>query len=239
MSQKGLEKQDSNSGGDYAGEEFCGDLHEFAGCIAHQFNNIMQSILGSVSLARVKARAGSGIEELLSEAEEGCRRAEAYSRRLLAFSKGEPFAESEILYADKDEKLEEGLEVREEPRRKRVLLMDDDESVRNVAGRMLTLMGHEVSFAREGSEAIEMYKDALDSGSPYSLVIMDLTIEEGLSGKVAAKELKKLDPGAKVILSSGYSNDRFMRDYKKFGFSGTVAKPYNIHQLNSIIEAVL
>jgi PAS domain S-box-containing protein len=120
-----------------------------------------------------------------------------------------------------------------------ILIMDDDKMVRHVAGRMLNRLGYEVTEARDGAEAVELYKKCLQAGTPFNAVIMDLTIPAGMGGRDAIKILKKLDPGVKAIVSSGYSNDPVMSKYKDYGFMDVVTKPYKIEELSVIVARVV
>ena len=121
----------------------------------------------------------------------------------------------------------------------RVLVMDDEEQVREIVGEMLSHLGYEPGFARDGAEAIEMYQKALHNGSPYAAVIVDLTIPGGMGGKEAIVKLLRIDPGVKAIVSSGYSNDPVMAEYSVYGFSGVVTKPFDIEQLSAVLHGVI
>lgn len=121
----------------------------------------------------------------------------------------------------------------------RILVMDDDEMVRNVAERMLSRLGNEVFLAKDGDEAIRLYQAAIDSGEPIQLVIMDLTIPGGMGGKEAVQEILKIDQKAKVIVSSGYSNDPVMAKFKDYGFSAAIIKPFQLQELTRVIKHVL
>jgi two-component system sensor histidine kinase TtrS len=121
----------------------------------------------------------------------------------------------------------------------RVLIMDDEEMVRRVAGEMLNKLGYAVGFARDGAEAIELYKSAKESAQPFDVVIMDLTIPGGMGGIEAMQRLIALNHGIKAIVSSGYSDDQVMSDYRKYGFAGVLIKPYKINQLSESIRKVL
>ncbi len=109
----------------------------------------------------------------------------------------------------------------------KVLLMDDEEDIRVVAQDLLNLLGYDVQTAKDGSECIEMYKAALESGQPFSAVIMDLTVPGGMGGKTAIQKLLEIDPGVKAIVASGYSTDPIMSNYESYGFKGIMPKPYN------------
>jgi PAS domain S-box-containing protein len=120
-----------------------------------------------------------------------------------------------------------------------ILLMDDDEAIREVAGAMLRQIGYQVAFATGGKEAITLYQKALRSSTPFDAVIIDLTIAGGMGGKEAIERLRKIDPQIKAIVSSGYSDDPIMADFRQFGFSGVAAKPYKIEELSRTLQAVL
>ncbi len=121
----------------------------------------------------------------------------------------------------------------------RVLVMDDDTSIREVAGEMLRMLGYEVDLAQSGSEAIELYQHAAASGRAYCVVIMDLTIPGGMGGTEALGRIRELDPGVCAVVSSGYSNDPVMADYGSFGFKGVIVKPYTIASFSKVLQEVL
>ena len=121
----------------------------------------------------------------------------------------------------------------------RILVMDDEEILRKVAERMLLELGYEAACARDGAEAIEMYKKTKCSEQAFDAVIMDLTIPGGMGGKETIKKLLQIDPKAIVVVSSGYSNDPIMSCYEKYGFQGVVTKPYRIEQLSCVMRDVL
>ncbi|MBN2190630.1 MAG: PAS domain S-box protein [Candidatus Aureabacteria bacterium] len=118
----------------------------------------------------------------------------------------------------------------------RVLFMDDEDGVRRIAKRMLEYIGYNVDLARDGTEALKKYKRAMSSGQKFDAVIMDLTIPGGMSGKEAVKHLKKIDSGAKVIVTSGYSFDPVMANFRKFGFEDYLIKPFKLHDLSKILH---
>jgi PAS domain S-box-containing protein len=121
----------------------------------------------------------------------------------------------------------------------KILLMDDEDTIRNVGGEMLTYFGYQVSLAGDGQEAIKLYKEAKDSGEPFDVVVMDLTIPGGLGGIETISVLRKIDPEIKAIITSGYAGDVVMSEYKRYGFSGVVTKPYRIDELNEVLMKVI
>ena len=121
----------------------------------------------------------------------------------------------------------------------KILIMDDEEMVRNVAKAMLTKLGNTVVLAADGVEAVKCYQQAMNSDNPIQLLIMDLTIPGGMGGKEAVQEIHKLNPEAKVIVSSGYSNDPVMANFKKYGFCAAIPKPFQFKDLSRVLSQVL
>ncbi len=125
------------------------------------------------------------------------------------------------------------------PGRGKVLVMDDEEAVRDVALDILGTMGYEGTAVKDGAEALAEYRAARDSGRPFDVVIMDLTVPGGMGGRETVGKLLEIDPAAKVVVSSGYSNDPIMSDYRRYGFRGVIAKPYRIRDLGEVLGAVV
>ncbi len=121
----------------------------------------------------------------------------------------------------------------------RILIMDDEELVRNVAGDILIDLGYDVAYAKDGNEAVEVYLEAEKEQNLFDVVIMDLTIPGGMGGKDAVKKLQAVAPAAKVIVSSGYSKDPIMAEYEKYGFCGVVCKPYDANEISEEISKVM
>jgi PAS domain S-box-containing protein len=121
----------------------------------------------------------------------------------------------------------------------KILVMDDEAMVRHILDRMLLCLGYEAKFAKDGVEALELFIRAQQSGDTFTGVILDLTVPGGMGGKDTMARLLKIDPQVKAIVSSGYSNDPIMADFKKFGFAGVIAKPYKISDLGNVLNKVL
>lgn len=121
----------------------------------------------------------------------------------------------------------------------RVLVMDDDEMIREALGEILKSMGCEVEPARDGAEAVAVFEGARSEGRGFDLVIMDLTVPAGMGGREAARRVLEIDPSAKVIVSSGYSDDPVMADYAEFGFSGVITKPYKAREMMALVGRFL
>ncbi|MGW8322413.1 MAG: PAS domain-containing hybrid sensor histidine kinase/response regulator, partial [Thermodesulfobacteriota bacterium] len=120
----------------------------------------------------------------------------------------------------------------------KILLVDDEEIIWRAAGEALTRMGYEVQFAKDGGDGIRLYREEMDAHRPFRAVIMDLTIPGGMGGKEAVREILQIDPDAKIIASSGYSNDPVMSNFREYGFCGIIAKPYRIKELGELLSRV-
>jgi CheY-like chemotaxis protein len=120
-----------------------------------------------------------------------------------------------------------------------LLVMDDDEAVKDTLCQILNYLGYSAEFVGEGSEAVRRYSEAFESSRPFDLVIMDLTIPGGMGGREAIQHLKKIDPNVTAIVSSGYSNDPVMSNFREYGFAGMVLKPYRVSELSEQICKIL
>jgi two-component system, cell cycle sensor histidine kinase and response regulator CckA len=120
----------------------------------------------------------------------------------------------------------------------KILFMDDQQGIRDTVREMLVYLGYKVEVAGDGSEAITLYKSAKESGQDFDVVILDLTVPDGMGGKEAIKKLRDLDPEVKAIVTSGYSHDPIMSEFKKYGFCGVVNKPYEIKEISKVLREV-
>jgi PAS domain S-box-containing protein len=123
--------------------------------------------------------------------------------------------------------------------RGRVLLMDDDRSVLITASQLMEALGCTVETAPHGQAAIDAYRRAMEEGEGFDAVIMDLTVQGGMGGAAAAREIADMDPDARLVVSSGYSNDPVMADFADYGFIDCIAKPYTMQELRDLLARVM
>jgi len=142
-----------------------------------------------------------------------------------------PASQREVVFSWRDDTFTKG--------NGHILVMDDEEEMRNTTGDMLVRLGYTVDYAGEGGEAIAKYRQAQEAGQPFGAVIMDLTVPGGMGGKEAVRKLLEIDPAARIIVSSGYSHDPVMSDFRSYGFQGLVTKPYRLHDLSEVVAAVI
>jgi CheY-like chemotaxis protein len=121
----------------------------------------------------------------------------------------------------------------------KVLLMDDEQIILDVTLEVLQFLGYEVQFARDGTEAVALYTREKSAGVPFDVVILDLSVPDGMGGKEALVRLREVDPAVKAIVSSGYTNDPCVIDYAGAGFSGKLAKPYKINDMKQVLEQLI
>jgi len=123
--------------------------------------------------------------------------------------------------------------------KKKILVMDDETMIGEIACQMLSFIGCQSLHVTSGEEAIAVYRQHFEQGEPFDVVIMDLTIPGGMGGSEAIVEILAIDPQARALVSSGYSNDPIMMNFSEYGFLGVIEKPFDMHSLQAAIEAVL
>jgi len=121
----------------------------------------------------------------------------------------------------------------------KILIMDDDTTLRITLSKTLQQLGYDVELARDGAEAIRLYSHAMKYGKPFDAIIMDLTISGGMGGKEAIGKLIEIDPDVRAIVSSGYSDDSLMANFRQYGFCALITKPYEIEELHEILNSVI
>jgi two-component system cell cycle sensor histidine kinase/response regulator CckA len=121
----------------------------------------------------------------------------------------------------------------------KVLVMDDEEVIRMLLSVMLLAFGYEAHLISNGAEAITSYCNAKESGDPFDVIIIDLNIPDGMGGKETIRKLLEIDPDVKAIVSSGFTDDPAMTNYREYGFRGVLQKPYTVSDLRRVLQAVI
>ncbi len=121
----------------------------------------------------------------------------------------------------------------------KILIMDDEEFIREFVSSALKIMGYESEAVANGQDAIDLYVEAMDYETPFDAVIMDLTIPGGMGGKEVIQQLLEVDSEVKAIVASGYANDPIMANCRQYGFSGVITKPFDICELSIVLNEIL
>ena len=121
----------------------------------------------------------------------------------------------------------------------RILIMDDEDFIRELASKMLQKMGYHVALSEDGQQAVTLYRQALNDGKPFDAVILDLTVPGGMGGKETMRRLSAVDPHVRAIVSSGYSNDPVMANHSDYGFAAAIKKPYRLQEMSRILYKVI
>ena len=123
--------------------------------------------------------------------------------------------------------------------KQRILIMDDDEAVCEIATQMLKFIGYESAVSMDGDQAVAMYEEAREAGQPFAAVILDLTVPDGPGAEETVKRLEALDPNVVALISSGYFDDPAVSQFQEYGFSGAIIKPFRLKALASVLKAAL
>lgn len=215
------------------GEEAAGEFDAAAAAvIAHDFNNLLTTILGNLSLALFDRSLNEATQERLITAKKAGLRAQDLAQKLLQLGR-----ESDDPSHALDRLPSDAAPVAERP--PRILVLDDEEAICTLVSCALEPLGYEVVEAHDALTAISFYIDALQSGRRFDVVISDLAIPGGMSGQEAVQRLRDLDPDLRAIVSSGYSCDPVLSDYRGYGFCAIIQKPYEIQALGRTIAEVL
>ncbi|GAB4366490.1 MAG: hypothetical protein Kow0042_06430 [Calditrichia bacterium] len=121
----------------------------------------------------------------------------------------------------------------------RILFMDDEEMVQETTASLLQELGYQVELASDGEEALQKYQEFMDRGTPFDIVILDLTVPGGMGGELAIQKLREIDPRVTAVVTSGYSNDAIMSHYEDYGFKGCLKKPFNVEDMNRVLRQLV
>lgn len=121
----------------------------------------------------------------------------------------------------------------------RILVMDDDATIRDMLSELLVAMGYDVETADDGLAAIDLYIEAMESRKPYQMLILDLTVPGGVGGKLTMERLRVINPDVKCIILSGYTDDPVIQNYQQYGFGGALTKPFTLKDLQNIFANIL
>lgn len=124
-------------------------------------------------------------------------------------------------------------------RKGRILLMDDEEAVRDSLGAMLDTLGQEVEYAADGAAAIDCYRKALSAGSTFDVVLLDATVRGGMGGEEAIRLLKEIDASVVAVVSSGYSDNALVSNYAQHGFRAFLPKPFRLEDLQTVLGSLM
>lgn len=121
----------------------------------------------------------------------------------------------------------------------KVLFMDDEDFIREVAEQMLIFSGYEVSLACDGQEVLQLYNQSISDDSAHDIVILDIGVPAGWGARQTIKELIKLDPKVCALVSSGYMDDPIVLNYKHYRFSGILPKPYDMDEVDATLQNII
>jgi len=121
----------------------------------------------------------------------------------------------------------------------RILFMDDEDMIRDVAGQMFEIFGFHFDLVEEGQKAVDLYRRAMETNNPYDLVILDISVPYGWGAREAIKELISIDKNVKAVISSGYQDDPMVLHHERYNFCGVIQKPYDIEEVEKAIRSLL
>ncbi len=223
------------------------ELRGAVGKFTHDLNNQLTSLLGNLSLALMARPGDPTTNERVLNAKKTAIRAQALSQQLQSLL--DPLAESPSAKTNTTDmnctnlpmpaKSPSTMRSEPAPGPSRILILDDEEAICMLISSVLESSGYEVSSAFSVADARRACEDALQAGSPFSLVICDLSLPGDTDGIEALRQLRAIDPDIKAIVSSGYDTDPVMRDCHTYGFCAAMAKPYDIGKLLRTVSNVL
>lgn len=208
--------------------------------VAHDINNSLSSALANIQLARRSCTLEKNQCRHLDDAENGILRARDQSRQLLMPS---------VVPKDKAgiaRKVSTHENRRQNTARNkvstagkyRILLMDDEDAILSATSEMLSFLGHIVTIAKTGEEAIALFRKAKDNALPFDAVILDITVPGGMGAEETLPRLREIEPGVRAIISSGYATHPLLISFAANGFSAALIKPYGFKELEESLGLV-
>jgi CheY-like chemotaxis protein len=128
---------------------------------------------------------------------------------------------------------------REFPFNQRILVMDDEDAIRDLTAQLLATMGYEVTAVPDGSEAIRIFERAARKGEYFQAVILDATVRGGLGGVETIARLRHIDPQVNAIICSGYSDEAALSEFLSYGFRSALPKPFTRRELAEALQKAL
>ncbi len=117
--------------------------------------------------------------------------------------------------------------------------MDDEEPIRYTTGELLKDMGYDSMITGDGFEAISIYKKEMERGRHFDIIILDLIVPGGMGGEETMRKLLEIDNEVKVILTSGNLDDPILKNFREYGFTDVILKPYSIEELAKILRSII
>ena len=121
----------------------------------------------------------------------------------------------------------------------KILVMDNEKEIRDLVAQALSLLGYNAVCAKDSKDTLNLYRNSIETGEPFDVIITDLTIPGDMGGKGVVKKLQEINPKVKTVVNSGYSNDPIMSDYKQYGFKGVITKPFDINSIHAVLQDVI
>ncbi len=150
-----------------------------------------------------------------------------------------PLKQESMEYMDTEETSQSTENTKRSEEAITILIMDDDPLIRKTCTLMLATKGYETILAENGQEALDLYRSYLETENPIKAVVMDLTVPGAMGGVEATEKILQIDPQARIMVASGYSNDPIMANFRDYGFLARVEKPFAIQKLIGAIEEIL
>lgn len=121
----------------------------------------------------------------------------------------------------------------------RVLILEDEEMLRELIRIALEMLGCEVAEAADGRTALQSHRLASDAGTPFSLLISDLSLPGDLSAVETLRQMLETTPGLRALLCTGNTESDVFRNFRNHGFCGRIPKPFEVADLFKTIQSHL